>query len=390
MFDEGSTPAIIRIDGEDLGSCTTIQIFSDIPETFCPESPLLADSVKDTEWEAADKEITLIVIPTVAPLPYGTDIKSTILDDNFIKEMHAISPEHGFWAKMMADAHEQYATDFDTSAIVKNLSAKPSSARRDPCRAATKGFRDATHTTSGPIVDTSRPGKKHETEQKILKESFYRNPTPARVKVEEEDDDNAPEIPVQSSMSTAGIPVQPSTLTAGASVQSANQHAPIAANPPSAKLYSQLLETLKMINQIAPQQQKIVVESRKYEESVNLAKLQTSMLKLFYVNGKIDWDEGTVKNVILATFAKGFKDLLGRTATVQEAQFANLLNTNFKSLPDKDEDKLANPLERLMSLSVFPKKFTKAHLNASFQSADLETNMMYKNTSVNSFPLRST
>ena len=142
---------------------------------------------------------------------------------------------------------------------------------------------------------------------------------------------------------------------------------------------------LKTINQTTPQQQKIVVESREYEESVDLAKLQTSMLKLFYVNGKIDWDEGTVKNVTLATFAKGFKDLLGRTATVQEAQFANLLNTIFKSLPDEDEDELANPLERLMSLSVFPKKFTKAHLNASFQSADLETNMMYKNTSVNPF-----
>jgi hypothetical protein len=106
------------------------------------------------------------------------------------------------------------------------------------------------------------------------------------------------------------------------------------------------------------------------------------MLKLFYVNGKTNWDEGTVKNVTLTTFAKGFKDLLGCTATVQEAQFTNFFNTIFKSLPDDDEDKLPNPLERLMSLSVFPKKYTKAHLNASFQSADLETNMMYKNTSV--------
>ena len=96
--------------------------------------------------------------------------------------------------------------------------------------------------------------------------------------------------------------------------------------------------------------------------------------------GEIDWDKGAVKNVTLATFAKGFQDLLGRTATVQETQFANLLNTIFRSLPDDDDNELANPLERLMSLLVFPKKFTKAHLNASFQSADLETNMLYKNT----------
>ena len=109
------------------------------------------------------------------------------------------------------------------------------------------------------------------------------------------------------------------------------------------------------------------------------------MLKLFYATGEVDWDKNTIKNVTIATFAKGFKDLLDRTATVQEAQFANLLSTIFKSLPDDDDDELANPLERLMSLSVFPKKFTKAHLNASFQSSDLETNMMYKNTSVNPF-----
>jgi hypothetical protein len=38
-----------------------------------------------------------------------------------------------------------------------------------------------------------------------------------------------------------------------------------------------------------------------------------------------------------------------------------------------------------MSLFVFPQKFTKAHLNASFQSIDLETGSIYKSTSINSF-----
>ena len=343
--------------------------------------------MKDTAWEVAKKEITLIVIPTVAPLPFGTDIKSTVLDDDFIEEMQKISAAHGFWAKMMVDAHEQYASDFDNSDVVKNLSAATSSARRDPCHAATKGFREATFALSGPIVDTSRPGIEYEGEQNKVKEFFFRNPTPARVEVEVVDDDKD-DVPIVSSQipaSTAGIPVQSSSSTAGTSVLSADQRAPATANLPSAEFYSQLLETLKLMNQAAPQQQKIVVESREHEESVDLAKLQTSMLKLFYVSGEIDWDEGTVKNVTLATFANGFKDLLDRTATVQEAQFANLLNTIFRSLPEDDDDELANPLERLMSLTVFPKKFTKAHLNASFQCADLESNTLYKNPSINPF-----
>ncbi len=38
-----------------------------------------------------------------------------------------------------------------------------------------------------------------------------------------------------------------------------------------------------------------------------------------------------------------------------------------------------------MSLVVFPPKFTKGRLNASFQSSDLETGLMYKLTSINPF-----
>ncbi len=38
-----------------------------------------------------------------------------------------------------------------------------------------------------------------------------------------------------------------------------------------------------------------------------------------------------------------------------------------------------------MSLVVSPPKFTKGHLNASFQSSDLKTGSMYKLTSINPF-----
>ncbi len=173
MLDDGSIPAIVKVNGEDIGLCSTIQNFIDIPEIFRPEIALLADSVKDTEWENASNKIALVIVPTLAPLPFGTDIKSTILDDDFIDEMKNNSAEHGFWAKMMADAHEQYASDFDNSSVIKNLTtANVTSARHDPCRAATKGFRDAMLAISGPIADTSCPGNKHEHEQSIIKEFF--------------------------------------------------------------------------------------------------------------------------------------------------------------------------------------------------------------------------
>jgi hypothetical protein len=52
---------------------------------------------------------------------------------------------------------------------------------------------------------------------------------------------------------------------------------------------------------------------------------------------------------------------------------------------DNDDDTPINPFNWLMSLFVLPVKFTKAHLNASFQSVDLETGMIYKSTLINPF-----
>ena len=103
MLEEGSTPAIIKIDGGEIGSCFMIQIFEDIPENFRPEVALQPEMLKESEWANAMKDLALVVIPTLAPLPFRKEIESTMLDDDFINEMMKLSPEHGFWEKMMAD-----------------------------------------------------------------------------------------------------------------------------------------------------------------------------------------------------------------------------------------------------------------------------------------------
>jgi hypothetical protein len=66
----------------------------------------------------------------------------------------------------------------------------------------------------------------------------------------------------------------------------------LATAPP--KFFAQLIETMKSFL-APPKPQKIVVKCQHHEESTNLAKLQTSMLKLMYASGDIDWDEGTIK-----------------------------------------------------------------------------------------------
>ncbi len=110
------------------------------------------------------------------------------------------------------------------------------------------------------------------------------------------------------------------------------------------------------------------------------------MLRLMYVSREIDWDEGTVKNIQLATFVQDFKNLLDRLAMVQATQLANLFPSVFSTEADDDnDDSHLNPLNRLLSLFVITPKFTKAHLNASFQNVDLELGAIYKSTLINPF-----
>ncbi len=173
MLEEGSTPAIIKIDGGEIGSCFTIQVFDNIPKNFRPKIALQPKMLKDSEWTEATMNLALIMLPTLAPLPFGREIESTMLEDDFLDKMIKIFAEHGFWAKMMVDAFIQEDSDHDTLPIVTNLNnSKATSKGRNPCRAATKGFRNAWPSNSGPAVDPSRVGKSHEVEQAKVKEFF--------------------------------------------------------------------------------------------------------------------------------------------------------------------------------------------------------------------------
>jgi hypothetical protein len=139
MFDEGSTPAIITIDGDEVGSCFAVEYFNRIPEDFCPEIPLKVNMVKDTAWKNAMQDIALIALPTLVPIPFGTYVESTIFDDAFMEEMNKILAEHGFWAKTMSDVFEKVLLNEDSVTIAERLmSSKTSSKACNPTHAATK------------------------------------------------------------------------------------------------------------------------------------------------------------------------------------------------------------------------------------------------------------
>jgi len=182
MFSEKCTPAFLKIDGDEVGSCYAIQKHGEIPSEHRPETPLQADIVKGTNYKNYPHEISMWVIPNLSPLPFGKKIEQTSFDDAFIEEMATISKHHGMWAKLMGKVIDQAVTDeSDVPIIAKRLLDSVGTRTRDPCRAASKGFRNATIPTSAPFVEISFLGQKFTDQQATLRSYFERNPTPARV-----------------------------------------------------------------------------------------------------------------------------------------------------------------------------------------------------------------
>jgi len=219
--------------------------------------------------------------------------------------MKKISPKHGFWAKIFTDVIERTKTDSDTVTIVQRLmtSKTDTTLCRDPCRSATKNFRNMT-AASGPFINFSFVGtNKFTSEQASVKAFFRRNPTPACAAfLDEEDNNPTAEIPIHTTRANDATTKNDFPTTADATPPSPAMALPplpaglppIGSAPP--EFFAQLIQTMKSLQ--APQlPPKIIVEFRDHQESVDLAKLQTSMLKLMYVSGDIDWDEATIKNI---------------------------------------------------------------------------------------------
>ncbi len=281
--------------------------------------------------------------------------------------MGMISKYHGMWAKLMAEVIDQAVTkESDVPTIAKRLIDLSGTRNRNPCHAASKGFRSATIPTSPPFVKISPFGKKIPEQQATLCSYFEHNPTPAHV--EEPPTDALQEEPRVQVVSTAAT----NAVTDG----------------PDKEFYRVMIETMKKLQNGAPiQNQKIVLKSCDHEETVNAAKLQTSIVRLMYATtNTVDWEEGTVKSVHLGTFTQEFKNLLERSAMVQVTQLTNLAKIIFTAKSEDDDND--SPLNKLMLLYVFQAKIVNGHLNATFQSDDLELAAMHKSMIINPFHYR--
>jgi hypothetical protein len=64
------------------------------------------------------------------------------------------------------------------------------------------------------------------------------------------------------------------------------------------------------------QTQPMIFRSEAKNESKQAAKLQTDILKLFFINGKIDWEEATVTKIRSPVLTQAFQNVLDATQSV--------------------------------------------------------------------------
>ena len=240
--------------------------------------------------------MALIALPNVAPLPYGFDIKSLELGEDFVKEMKKISDNHGFWAGQMYNAFDQHDKDHGTAQVVENLTniIKNDPARRNKklisaSTSATKNFSTVFRAAAGPIVDIFQAGEKHEAAHNVVKSYFMPNPTP-----------QPHPLPDVSGMT------QP--------------------------VLAQMIETLKSIGSSLTSNHptSIIVASQQTEEDKEMQDSNNSSLQLFNASAEVNWEEGTLVSVKKANFSVGFENVLAKkSAKMKSVEFTNLLTTIF-------------------------------------------------------------
>jgi hypothetical protein len=203
MFDEKSTPAFIKIEGEKIGSCYVIQGSAEVPNKYRPEIPLQADMIVKTIWEESDMDLAMCIFPILVLIPFRVNITVEVFNDTLVNKIKNISVKHGLWAKFVCDALEQNKNGPKTTNIAKKLiSLRDTKKSGDACQVVTKGIRETYVPITAPFIETSLVTKKYPDEQAILCDFFVRNPTPASKSVYVNKDDgnnnNAPEVQIVS------------------------------------------------------------------------------------------------------------------------------------------------------------------------------------------------
>jgi hypothetical protein len=102
------------------------------------------------------------------------------------------------------------------------------------------------------------------------------------------------------------------------------------------------------------------------------------MLRLFFIGGKVDWDDGKITTTRLPTNTTEYNNILSQPTMIRATQAANIVHTVFMTSPEKIEEQFL-PLFSMLSMEFFPKTLVTPWLNANFQRSNLESLLFESN-----------
>ena len=74
----------------------------DIDESIRPKLTLTKKLLEGSDWEDTDKDLSLLLIPTMIPLMFGQTLPDTsVTDDDFVDKMSQLGPSAAVWAKTL-------------------------------------------------------------------------------------------------------------------------------------------------------------------------------------------------------------------------------------------------------------------------------------------------
>ena len=397
LNDEKSEPAFIKIDGSIIGSAYNVQNMDEIPEEIRPEIAIPDEFRADTAFADAPREVAICAFPILAPIPFGTSFSDNHASlEEFVENMASISATHKSWAKLIIDTIEQQETDEQHVVVYQKIMSSKDT-RAGAIRAATKGIRTILMSKNPPFVEVSRAASnKFEEDLEILRNYFVRNPTPAapRFDLNDSEDDDASEVVVlgvnqqQPPDQQQQQPFQQQQQQQPFQQQQQQQPFNQQQQPFQQQYWAQQPNGMPPMQQMQSNQvwgpQQIIVRSEDMQANLKAVKLQTDMLRLFFIVADCDWEDKKLTNARLPTLTTEMKNILDEPVSVRAIQLSNLFQTIFNEVPDNDIDQL-NPLFSHMSMTHFDKKFATGILNARFQYTDLDGATAYESTEINIF-----
>ena len=316
----------------------------DIDESIRPKLTLTKKLLEGSDWEDTDKDLSLLLIPTMIPLMFGQTLPDTsVTDDDFVDKMSQLGPSAAVWAKTLKHYHDSQGQD-DLDDAMKVYEKTMSDRKRgdyvhDP---------SIDHTGSDcVIISPIQDDNIYESEQSALRDFFV--------------------VPVSPAKDIRQSNTSSNTNTNTNEFSSQQQRAQ------QTQVYQQPSISLSDFSEVMKGLQFNIVNA---SDATNLSDANRGFAKLrmFNLCGEINWKNGEISDVSLPKPASTVSSIITAPPGSRAGCVQDLLYTLFKTKPTTNDEKF-NPKFNMMSMNFFAKAFCQALIMGLYSTEPLTSEL---------------